>query len=175
MTKEFDEKLPIEIYDSSALGEWSFENGDKVLTIKFVTEEPFFDKSENKKIKKRCVYFEEEALPLVLNKTNRKMLAQVCGSHIPYNWRGKKVILGRRQVSGFGGVLTWAIRVQPEIPKEHASEPITPEQIAQIRGLIETGAITNENAMLKYFRIKALEEMSKQEAEALIKQKSAGI
>jgi hypothetical protein len=65
--------------------------------------------------------------------------------------------------------------VRPEAPKEAVTDYITPEQIDAINGLIETGAITNANMMLKYYKVSRLEEMSRAEAEQLIKQKSAGI
>ena len=174
MNKDFDENKPIEEETESALGEWSFKEGDKVLTIKRTSKDEFFDRKTSQKEGKICVWFEEETLPLILNKTNIKTLKQVCGSNIPMKWRGKKVIVGRSFIHAFGEDM-WAVRIRPEQPKESATELITPEQIAQINGLIETGAITNANMMLKYYKVSRLEEMSRAEAEQLIKQKSAGI
>ena len=161
-------------FNSSYIGGWTFEDGDKVLTIKDV--QPMMVRNEKNQSgeEKMCILFEETDKPMVLNSTNNETITNVLGSSLFDNWIGKQILIGTEKVKAFGDI--WdAVRVRPELPKPKTTDPITPEQIAQINGLIETGAITNENAMLKYFRIKSLEEMSKQEADALIKQKSAGI
>ena len=161
-------------FNSSYIGGWTFEDGDKVLTIKDV--QPMMVRNEKNQSgeEKMCIIFEEIDKPMVLNSTNNDTITKLLGSSLFDNWQGKQIQLGTEKVRAFGDI--WdAVRVRPELPKPKATDLITPEQIDAINGLIETGAITNANMMLKYYKVSRLEEMSRAEAEQLIKQKSAGI
>lgn len=161
-------------FNSSYIGGWTFEDGDKVLTIKDV--QPMMVRNEKNQSgeEKMCILFEETDKPMVLNSTNNDTITKVLGSSLFDNWIGKQILIGTEKVKAFGDI--WdAVRVRPELPKPKTKDPITPEQIDAINGLIETGAITNANMMLKYYKVSRLEEMSRAEAEQLIKQKSAGI
>lgn len=161
-------------FNSSYIGGWTFEDGDKVLTIKDV--QPMMVRNEKNQSgeEKMCIIFEETDKPMVLNSTNNDTITKVLGSSLFDNWIGKQILIGTEKVKAFGDI--WdAVRVRPELPKPKTTDPITPEQIDAINGLIETGAITNANMMLKYYKVSRLEEMSRAEAEQLIKQKSAGI
>lgn len=161
-------------FNSSYIGGWTFEDGDKVLTIKDV--QPMMVRNEKNQSgeEKMCILFEETDKPMVLNSTNNDTITKVLGSSLFDNWIGKQILIGTEKVRAFGDI--WdAVRVRPELPKPKTADPITPEQIDAINGLIETGAITNANMMLKYYKVNRLEEMSRAEAEQLIKQKSAGI
>lgn len=161
-------------FNSSYIGGWTFEDGDKVLTIKDV--QPMMVRNEKNQSgeEKMCILFEETDKPMVLNSTNNDTITKVLGSSLFDNWIGKQILIGTEKVKAFGDI--WdAVRVRPELPKPKTTDPITPEQIDAINGLIETGAITNANMMLKYYKVSRLEEMSRAEAEQLIKQKSAGI
>jgi hypothetical protein len=161
-------------FNSSYIGGWTFEDGDKVLTIKDV--QPMMVRNEKNQSgeEKMCILFEETDKPMVLNSTNNDTISKVLGSSLLDNWIGKQILIGTEKVRAFGDI--WdAVRVRPELPKPKTTDPITPEQIDVINGLIETGAITNANMMLKYYKVSRLEEMSRAEAEQLIKQKSAGI
>lgn len=161
-------------FNSSYIGGWTFEDGDKVLTIKDV--QPMMVRNEKNQSgeEKMCILFEETDKPMVLNSTNNDTITKVLDSSLFDNWIGKQILIGTEKVRAFGDI--WdAVRVRPELPKPKTTDPITPEQIDAINGLIETGAITNANMMLKYYKVSRLEEMSRAEAEQLIKQKSAGI
>ena len=161
-------------FNSSYIGGWTFEDGDKVLTIKDV--QPMMVRNEKNQSgeEKMCILFEETDKPMVLNSTNNDTITKVLGSSLFDNWIGKQILIGTEKVKAFGDI--WdAVRVRPELPKPKATDLITPEQIDAINGLIETGAITNANMMLKYYKVSRLEEMSRAKAEQLIKQKSAGI
>lgn len=161
-------------FNSSYIGGWTFEDGDKVLTIKDV--QPMMVRNEKNQSgeEKMCILFEETDKPMVLNSTNNDTITKLLGSSLFDNWQGKQIQLGTEKVKAFGDILD-AVRVRPELPKPKTTDPITPEQIDAINGLIETGAITNANMMLKYYKVSRLEEMSRAEAEQLIRQKSAGI
>lgn len=161
-------------FNSSYIGGWTFEDGDKVLTIKDVQPMMVRNEKNQSSEEKMCIIFEEIDKPMVLNSTNNDTITKLLGSSLFDNWQGKQIQLGTEKVKAFGDI--WdAVRVRPELPKPKTTDPITPEQIDAINGLIETGAITNANMMLKYYKVSRLEEMSRAEAEQLIRQKSAGI
>ena len=57
-------------YFKTFLGGWTFEDGDKTLTIKSVGEEEMYDVETGGKKKALAMRFEELDLPMVLNVTN---------------------------------------------------------------------------------------------------------
>lgn len=104
-------------YFKTFLGGWSFEDGDKTLTIKSVGEEEMFDAETGGKKKALALRFEELDLPMVLNVTNSETIAAVVGSDRLADWIGRKVIVGTSKVKAFGKVHD-AIRVRNEKPDE---------------------------------------------------------
>ena len=67
-------------YFKSFLGGWSFENGDKTLTISKIGEEEMYDANTGGKKTGLVMHFEEENLPMVLNVTNCETIAEVIGT-----------------------------------------------------------------------------------------------
>lgn len=175
MNQSFFEKYPsYQDYSNNFLGAWSFEDGDEVLTIKDIVERDMYDMNTRENKKEMCLIFEGKDLPMVLSaKTNFRALEFVTGTNKWRNWIGKKVIVGQR-LEKVKGKPQMCLRIIPEKPAETAAskEPATPEQIAKIRELIEAGSITNESAMLKYFKIKSLEELCKSDAAELIRKRT---
>lgn len=106
-------------YFKSFLGGWSFEDGDKTLTIKSYGEEQMFDKDSGGKKKGLCVRFRELELPMVLNVTNAETISRVVGSDRMDDWIGRKIIVGQEKVRAFGKE-TYAIRVRNRKPDETA-------------------------------------------------------
>lgn len=104
-------------YFKTFLGGWTFEDGDKTLTIKSVGEEEMYDAETGGKKKALAMRFEELDLPMVLNVTNSETIAGVVGSDRLDDWIGHKVIVGTSKVKAFGKVHD-AIRVRPEKPDE---------------------------------------------------------
>lgn len=104
-------------YFKSFLGGWSFEDGDRTLTIKSYGEEEMFDRDSGKKKKGLCVRFAEMELPMVLNVTNAEAIAKVVGSDRMEDWIGHKVIVGQSKIKAFGKV-SFAIRVRSQKPDE---------------------------------------------------------
>ena len=102
-------------YFKNFLGGWSFEDGDRTLTIAGVSEEEVYDRDNSKKEKKLCVRFREEGLPMVLNVTNAETIAKVTGSDRMEDWIGKKVVVGQSRVRAFGKE-SMAIRVRDVKP-----------------------------------------------------------
>lgn len=104
-------------YFKTFLGGWTFEDGDKTLTIKSVGEEEMYDADTSGKKKGLALRFEELDLPMVLNVTNSETIASVVGSDRLDDWIGHKIIVGSSKVKAFGKVYD-SIRVRPEKPDE---------------------------------------------------------
>ena len=104
-------------YFKSFLGGWSFEDGDRTLTIKSVREEEVFDPKTQKKKSALAVRFAEMELPMILNVTNAKAIAKVTGTDVMQDWIGRKVIAGSSKVNAFGDVHD-VIRVRDRKPDE---------------------------------------------------------
>lgn len=104
-------------YFKTFLGGWTFEDGDKTLTIKSVGEEEMYDADSGGKKKALAMRFEELDLPMVLNVTNSETIAGVVGSDRLADWIGKKIIVGTSKVKAFGKIHD-AIRVRPDKPDQ---------------------------------------------------------
>lgn len=104
-------------YFKTFLGGWSFENGDKTLTISQIGEEEMYDAETGGKKKGLVMHFEEEDLPMVLNVTNAETIAEVTGTDKLAEWIGRKIIVGTSKIKAFGKVHN-AIRVRPDKPDE---------------------------------------------------------
>lgn len=104
-------------YFKSFLGGWSFENGDKTLTISQIGEEEMYDAETGSKKKGLVMHFEEEELPMVLNVTNCDTIAEVTGTDKIADWIGRKIIVGTSKIKAFGKTHD-AIRVRNQKPDE---------------------------------------------------------
>ena len=97
------------------LGAWDFQPGEvRTLTIREVKEEPV--KTERGTEQCEIVYFMEDVKPLILNKTNGKMISQVWGSPYIEDWVEKQIKLYVKKVSAFGETVD-AVRVLNERPE----------------------------------------------------------
>lgn len=155
-------------YFKNYLGAWSVTNGDEVVTIKRIGEEEMFDAQTGEKKSGLCVWFHEKELPMVLNVTNAQTISEVLGTDIVKNWIGKKVILGTSKVKAFGKVVE-ALRIRDRKP---VAEKATAEQVQQIQQLISAGAISDADAMLKYYGVARVEDLPEDTAANLIKAKA---
>lgn len=104
-------------YFKTFLGGWTFEDGDKTLTIKSVGEEEMYDAETGGKKKALVLRFDELDLPMVLNVTNAETIAAVTGSDRLADWIGKQIIVGTSRVKAFGKIHD-AIRVRPDKPDD---------------------------------------------------------
>lgn len=104
-------------YFKTFLGGWSFENGDKTLTIKHIDEEEMYDAETGGKKKGLVMRFEELDLPMVLNVTNCEAIAEVTGTDKLAEWVGHKIIVGTSRIKAFGKMHD-AIRVRTTKPDE---------------------------------------------------------
>ena len=88
-----------------------------LLTMTTVTHENVAKEGAEQELK-WCLSFVESEKPLVLNRINMELIAQITGSTNTDNWAGKKVVLYNDPSVNFGGKLTGGIRVRA--PKNQA-------------------------------------------------------
>lgn len=172
--KNLNEYMHFQEYFNNYLGAWSFPHGDETLTITAVREEEMFDAQTGGKKKGLCIYTAERDLPMVLNKTNAAMIAEVTGTDVIGEWIGKKVIAGTERIKAFGKV-TECIRIRPDKPKEaEIRHPATEAQKKRIRELVDGGVI-NLPALCKYLGINDLEGISRTDAQNVIRAKTGEV
>ncbi len=82
----------------------------------------------NKVQRKPTIFFKERELPLVVNRTNGAIIAQLYGKDIDL-WVGKRIEL-YATTTQFGAEVKDCIRIRPHIPKGKTSEPEVTEQPA---------------------------------------------
>lgn len=98
------------------LGAYALEDGkDMIVTIDKVGEETIIGQKGEKE---DCVvaHFKGDVKPMILNKTNMKTIAKVCGSPYIEDWAGHDIQLFGEMVSAFGDT-TLALRVRPFPPE----------------------------------------------------------
>lgn len=110
-------KTPYEVYYKTFLGGWSFQGGDKTLTIKSIGKQEMYDMETGGQKTGITLMFEEEELPMVMNITNASTIAEVLGTNIVEDWIGHKIIVGTSRIKAFGKMHD-AIRVRNQKPDE---------------------------------------------------------
>ncbi len=83
----------------------------KLLTISGCEKQNVAKKDEKPEFK-WTLAFEEADKPLVLNKINSELIAQISGERNSDNWGGVKVVLYDDPTISFGGKLVGGIRVR---------------------------------------------------------------
>lgn len=124
------------------LGAYALSDGnDMIVTIKTVRKEQVTGPNGKKE---ECVvaHFAENCRPMILNRTNMKMITKVHKTPYIDQWAGKKIQL-YVDTTRFGGETVECLRIRPFIPQEAAPvkcegcganiaamNNMTPEQIA---------------------------------------------
>ena len=156
-------------FNSNYIGGWTFADGDKVLTIKDVISANVKNEKNQNGEEKICVVFAELDKPMVLNSTNNDTISRVVGSQNFDDWIGHRIKVGTEKVRAFGDV--WdAVRVRDEKPKENDGPKLSKTQKETILGLVSDGRV-NLPAMLDFYGISALDELTESDAAKLIKKK----
>lgn len=108
--READKMKLNDVYPSRYLKPDDFE-GELIATIEDVQVETFKNRDKGDE-EKPVIHFAEEGIkPLIVNKTNWKAIAGLCGDESDL-WPGKKITLGVMNVDAFGEVVA-AVRVLP--------------------------------------------------------------
>ena len=89
-----------------------------MLTIDKVIVEQVVDMEKGGSAKKDCIiaYFKENCKPMILNKTNCKMIQALYDTPMIEQWAGKKIIVKIERVKAFGKMED-ALRIKKEVPK----------------------------------------------------------
>ena len=111
------------------LGSWDCTEGELILTIADFKEE-VIEGDKGRKERKCVMYFsEKDVRPMVVNLTNRKMLAKLYHTTDSAKLKGKLVKIGTDQVKAFGGIHD-ALRIRnvvPTAPKQSAPAKDAPK------------------------------------------------
>ena len=96
------------------LGAYAFDQGEeKLVTIDHVAQEEVTG-PEGRKEGCMVLYFRQRGIkPLILNKTNAKIIEKLTGSAYIEDWAGRSILLVVRTVSAFGSEVD-AVRVKLE-------------------------------------------------------------
>lgn len=97
------------------LGSWDCTEGELILTIADFKEE-IIEGDKGRKERKCIMYFAEKDIrPMVVNLTNRKMLAKLYHTTDSVKLKGKLVKIGTEKVKAFGNIYD-ALRIRPVVP-----------------------------------------------------------
>jgi hypothetical protein len=83
-------------------------------------------KAEDKPELKWCLFFQESDKPMVLNKTNAELCAQITGERNSDNWAGHKIVAYDDPSISYGGKLVGGIRIRAPRNKA-ATAPVKPK------------------------------------------------
>lgn len=84
------------------------------VTIKKFTEDDVVANGQTSKC--AVMHFEESYKPMIINPTNKKVLAKLFHSKLSENLIGKKIIIHYEKVKAFGKIHD-ALRIKDELPK----------------------------------------------------------
>lgn len=135
------------------LGSYSLPDGkDVVLTIK-ETKKDLVTGSTGSKEQCFICYFVEKAdwiKPMILNRTNCKMIEKVYGTPFVEEWVGKKIQIGIEQgVKAFGDVVD-GLRIRRLIPKQRESMDVTHPRFTEALEKIKAGTAKIESIEKSY-------------------------
>jgi hypothetical protein len=117
------------------LGAYSLPDGkDIILTIREMKREEVIGNSGKKEL---CLiaYFHENAKPMIVNKTNCKVLEKLFKTPMIEEWSNKQIQVGATRVDAFGDKMD-ALRIRPFAPK-----------LADDRVTVETGSPVWKNIL----------------------------
>lgn len=149
------------------LGGCHFSDGkDKIVTIeKTAYEKVVGDKGRTEE--KMVMHFKEDVKPLILNKTNPKIIAELFRSPMLSDWDNKKIQLYFDPSVKFGRDVVGGVRVRPFLPQIQSTDLVCcdcKDKILPASGLTaEQVAATTQK---KYGRILCAECGAKAKAEA---------
>ena len=159
-------------YNKNFIGQWTFEKGEKLLTIANVKNEMVLNPRTTKEEEVITVYFEEVEQPLILNATNNALIIELLETADFNEWVGKQIYLGVDENVFFGKKKVGGVRVLNKRPKSAvAGKLASKDQIKAIQGLIDDGVI-NGKAMMEYYRVDALNGLTEEQAEMILTMKA---
>lgn len=103
------------------LGAYSLDGKDRILTIGGVAVETVVGPNGKKEDCPVCRFRENEK-PMILNRTNMKMIEKIYKTPIIENWAGKQIQI-YPTTTKFGGDVVECLRIRPFAPKQEAIPP----------------------------------------------------
>ena len=131
-----------QLYEKDYLGQWDCTDQDMVLTIKGVSQEEVVQPRTNQKKKKVCLTFKETDKKMVLNATNRDIIAKLIKTWDYTKWPGQQIQLYKDPKVRFGTEEVGGLRIRNYQPEQvqifcdqcgqeiKASNGMTPSQVA---------------------------------------------
>lgn len=106
------------------LGSYAFDPGEeKTGTIDYVRMEAVTGSDGKKEECIVCHFKERDLKPLILNRTNCKMITKLYKTPYIENWAGKRITMVVREVKAFGDVVD-AVRIKQVVPRTANAKPI---------------------------------------------------
>jgi len=87
--------------------------------------------------------------PLIVNKTNAKAIAKVCGSNYIEDWKGKQIALYISNVKAFGELVE-AIRVRTVPPKSKSKRKLSDDDFKKLVKAVADGSYNLEDAVANF-------------------------
>ena len=87
--------------------------------------------------------------PLIVNKTNAKAIAKVCGSNYIEDWKGKQIALYISNVKAFGELVE-AIRVRTVPPKAKSKRKLSDDDFKKLVKAVADGSYNLEDAVANF-------------------------
>jgi len=129
-------------FNPNYIGSYAFDPGEeKTVTVKSADVEEIVGEG-GKKDRKLVLHFESGVKPLIVNKTNARMIERILGTPYTEQWIGKSIVLGVEKAR-FGSERVDAVRVKDKKPAGNAPllcgdcghaitgvKKLTPEQVA---------------------------------------------
>lgn len=103
------------------IGAYSLDGKDRILTIGSIAIEAVVGPNGKKEDCPVCRFREPEK-PMILNRTNMKMIEKIYKTPIIEEWVGKQIQI-YPTTTKFGGEIVECLRIRPFVPKQDATPP----------------------------------------------------
>lgn len=148
------------------LGSWDLEKGEeRTLTISAVRQQDVFNPSSLKTEKCMVATFRENSKPMILNKTNCKMITAVYGTPYIEQWAGCKIVIGVDRVKA-KGELVEALRIRNKKPTAQAKQTACAECGKPIQAMGNYSADQVADLNMKRYGVAICAECSNKRKEA---------
>lgn len=147
------------------LGVYSLDNGnDMTLTISKVTRE-VITSTGGKKEECTVVYFKEAQKPMILNRTNAKIITKIYDTPYIQEWEGHQITLFASKTK-LAGEMVECLRIREKIPSLTIEEK---------RGKVEKYANKSDdvrNGILTYYSASSLSDLTEQQINEIYDKKN---
>jgi dihydroorotate dehydrogenase len=130
------------------LGAYALEpNQDLIVEITEVKTESVMN-ADGRNEECLVAYLKDQK-PLIVNKTNAKAIAKVCGSNYIEDWKGKQIALYISNVKAFGELVE-AIRVRTVAPKAKSKRKLNEDDFKKLVKAVADGSYNLEDALSNF-------------------------